>query len=521
MTVRWLAEFGQPGAPKRGAILACPKTASLSIGTCDDRRVIDDFERCYRLIKSRDQRYDGVFCSAVTTTRIYCRPSCPARMPKRENTRFYATAAAAQAAGFRACKRCRPDAAPGSPTWSWRADTTGRALRLIAEGVVDRDGIGGLASRLGFSERHLRRLLVAEVGTGPVALARSHRAQTARLLIESTALPFSEVAFAAGFRSLRQFNETLRAVFAFTPTELRRRFAGGVRSFGAVEVRLSVREPFEGNALLRFLGERAVPGVEEINGRTYRRALRLTHGGGVVELTPERDVVTSVLHLDDLRDLSSAIARCRRLLDLDADPFAIRDTLGDDAVIGPLVRAHPGLRLPGCVDEEELVLRTCLGERLTSPSARKTAGGLIAKLGTPLSQPVGRVTHLFPTAADLATTDPGELPVPGPARQKLHRWASLLADGLLLKDDLKDGLPRRLEADYRGGAAAYVAMRGLHDPDVLPLHDRGLERAVRSLGRSTLSSVHEQWRPWRGYAAVQLWHIDAGGRSASSSRAFI
>ena len=468
--------------------------------------MIDDFERCYRLIQSRDRRYDGVFYSAVTTTRVYCRPSCPARMPKREHTRFYATAAAAQAAGFRACKRCRPDAAPGSPTWSWRADTTARAVRLIAEGAVDRDGVGGLARRLGFSERHLRRLLVDEVGTGPIALARAHRAQTARLLIESTALPLSEVAFAAGFRSLRQFNETIRAVFAFTPSELRRRSAGGVRSFGAVEVRLSVREPFDGNALLRFLGERAVPGVEEVEGRTYRRALRLAYGGGVVELTPERDAVSAVLHLDDVRDLGSAIARCRRLLDLDADPFAIRDTLGDDAVIGPLVRAHPGLRLPGCVDEEELVLRTCLGERLTSPMARKSAGGLSARLGTRLSQPVGRVTHLFPTASALATTDPSALPVSEPAREKLHRWANLLAEG----PHLKNALLTRLDADYRGGAAGYVAMRGLHDPDVLPVSDRGLERAVRTLGRRTLSSLQERWRPWRSYAAVQLWHIDAG-----------
>jgi AraC family transcriptional regulator, regulatory protein of adaptative response / DNA-3-methyladenine glycosylase II len=504
--VRRLAEFGQPGLPQRRVILACPKTASLTHRACDDGRVIDDFERCYRLIQSRDRRYDGLFYSAVTTTRVYCRPSCPARMPKRENTRFYATAAAAQAAGFRACKRCRPDAAPGAPTWNWRADTATRAVRLIAEGVVDRDGVAGLARRLGFSERHLRRLLVDEVGTGPVALARARRAQTARLLIESTALTFSEVAVAAGFRSVRQFNEAIRAVFAFTPSELRRRSAGGVRTFGTVEFRLSVREPFDGNALLRFLGERAVPGVEEVDGRTYRRALGLAYGGGVVELTPERDAVGSVLHLDDLRDLGSAIARCRRLLDLDADPFAINDTLGDEIVIGPLVRAHPGLRLPGCVDEEELVLRTCLGERLTSPPAGKTAGSLIATLGTPLSQPVGRVTHLFPTAAALATADPSALPVPELARKKLHRWARLLADGLLLEDSL---LPR-LDADYRGGAAAYVAMRGLHDPDVIPLRDAGLERAVRTLGRRTLASVQERWRPWRGYAAVQLWHVNAG-----------
>ena len=305
--------------------------------------IVEDFESCYRLSESRDPRYDGIFFIAATSTRLYCRPSCPARQPKRANVRFYPTAAAAQSAGFRACKRCRPDAAPGSPDWNWRADRVARAMRLIADGTVDREGVPGLARRLGFSERHLRRLLAEQVGATPVALARAQRANTARLLIESTAMPFADAAFAAGFHSVRQFNDTIRDVFASTPSEMRRRSKGSrPRPLGVAELRLSCREPFDGDALLRFLEVRAVPGLEEVSGDTYRRALTLTHGAGIVELTPEARAVRCILRLDDLRDLGTAVARCRRLLDLDADPLAIAEALGRDEVIGGLVRARPG-----------------------------------------------------------------------------------------------------------------------------------------------------------------------------------
>ena len=243
--------------------------------------MIDDFERCYRFMRSRDPRYDGFFFVGVTSTGVYCRPSCPARLPRRRNVRLFRTAAAAHEAGLRACKRCEPDAAPGSPAWNRRADVAGRAVRLIADGVVDREGVPGLATRLGFSERQLQRVLVAEVGAGPVALARAQRAQGARTLIETTELPFAEVAPAAGFRSVRQFNDTVRAVYARTPTELRRR-AGGRRngsSPGAVELQLPYRAPFDGEALIGFLGARAIPGVESVEGSTYRRSIDLPGGG--------------------------------------------------------------------------------------------------------------------------------------------------------------------------------------------------------------------------------------------------
>ncbi len=485
--------------------------------------IVEDFESCYRLSDSRDPRYDGIFYVAATSTRLYCRPSCPARQPRRANVRFYATAAAAQSAGFRACKRCRPDAVPGSPEWNWRADRAARAMRLIADGTVDREGIPGLARRLGFSERQLRRLLAEQVGATPVALARAQRASTARLLIESTAMPFTEAAFAAGFRSVRQFNDTIRDVFASTPTEMRRRSSRGTpRPLGAVELRLSCREPFDGAALIRFLELRAVPGLEDVSGSTYRRSLALPHGTGVVELTPDRNAVRCALRLDDLRDLASAVARCRRLLDLDADPLAIAGTLGRDKVIGGLVRARPGLRVPGCVDGDELALRAVLGQGVSLQAARRRTARLVERFGTPLEQPLGRVTHLFPSATALAQADHAALDELARRRDALQTLAARLATGEVSVDagaDSAQALTRLLAIPGVGPwTAAYVAMRGFHDPDAFPHGDAGLRRAFEALGRPddvrTLADLARRWRPWRAYAAVQLWTSLSSPRAA-------
>ncbi len=476
--------------------------------------IVEDFESCYRLSESRDPRYDGIFFIAATSTRLYCRPSCPARQPKRANVRFYPTAAAAQSAGFRACKRCRPDAAPGSPDWNWRADGVARAMRLIADGIVDREGVPGLAKRLGFSERHLRRLLAEQVGASPVALARAQRANTARLLIESTAMPFADAAFAAGFHSVRQFNDTIKHVFASTPREMRRRSTGGSpRPLGVVELRLSCREPFDGAALIRFLEVRAVPGLEEVSGDTYRRALTLAHGTGVVELTPEARAVRCVLHLDDLRDLAAAVARCRRLLDLDADPLAIAEALGSDEVIGHLVRARPGLRVPGCVDGAELALRAVLGQQVSLRAAQRQTARLIETFGTPLEQPLGTVTHQFPDAAVLAEAEPRSFAGPAQHRETLQTLAARLAYGEIRIDDSSDpteALARLLDIPGIGPwTAGYVAMRGFHDPDAFPPGDAGVRRALRALSRPDdprcVAVMQQRWRPWRAYAALQLW----------------
>jgi AraC family transcriptional regulator, regulatory protein of adaptative response / DNA-3-methyladenine glycosylase II len=475
---------------------------------------MDDFERCYRAVQSRDPRFDGWFVTAVTSTRIYCRPSCPARTPKRANVCFYPTAAAAQGAGFRACKRCRPDATPGSPEWNVRADLVARAMRLIADGVVDREGVSGLAARLGYSERHLHRQLVAEVGAGAIALARAQRAQTARILIETTTLPFTEVAFAAGFSSIRQFNDVVMAVFATTPSNLRRRGAGtGAPTQDTVALRLPFRAPCDAAATLRFLAARATPGVEAAQGDRYTRSLSLPRGAGVVELTPAEGYVACKLHLDDLRDLAAAVERCRRLLDLDADPAAIADLLGADPHIGPLVRRRPGLRSPGAVDGAEQAFRAILGQQVSVPAARTLAGRIVERCGKPLTRSHGQVTHAFPDAGALAGVDPAALPLPDARRRTLLRLAELLADGALVIDPGADRgeVETRLRA-LRGigpWTAGYIRMRALGDPDVFLGTDLGVRAGLRRVRLSTelrrAMETAQRWRPWRSYAVHHLW----------------
>ena len=345
----------------------------------------EDFDRCYRAVQSKDARFDGWFVTAVLTTKIYCRPSCPVRPPYARNMRFYPTAAAAQKAGFRACKRCRPDASPGSPEWNVRGDVVARTMRLIADGTVDREGVTGLAARVGYTTRQLERLLQAEVGANPLALARAQRTQTARVLIETTELPFGDVAFAAGFSSIRQFNDTVRTVCDLTPTALRQRARSrfgrdDVGAASAVSLRLPVRTPFAYEGLFGHLAASAVPGVEEVRDGAYRRTLRLPNGSGIVSLTPYPDHVQCELVLDDFRDLSTAIARCRRLLDLDADPEAVVDALSADADLSALVAKAPGQRIPRTVDEPELALRVVLGQQVSLKAARTHAGRIVARL---------------------------------------------------------------------------------------------------------------------------------------------
>ena len=363
---------------------------------CDDARVLLDPDVCYERLHGRDPRFDGWFYVAVTSTGIYCRPSCPAMVPKRRNVRFYPTAAAAQTAGFRACKRCRPDAVPGSPEWNNRADVVARAMRLIADGEVDRSGVEGLASRLGYSSRHLNRLLVDEVGAGPLALARAQRATAARTLVQTSDLPFAEVAFASGFASIRQFNDTVRAVFAATPTEMRRaaRKGRGAEPTGAgfLALRLSHRSPLDSAHLFGFLARRAVPGVESGTEFGYQRTLRLPHGPAVVELRPAVGHVACQLRLADWRDLTSAVARCRRLLDLDADPEAVDAFLAPDPIVGESVRKWPGRRVPGHVDGAEVVTRAVLGQQVSVTAAARLAGWLAAEHGEALAR-AGRSAH--------------------------------------------------------------------------------------------------------------------------------
>jgi AraC family transcriptional regulator of adaptative response / DNA-3-methyladenine glycosylase II len=474
--------------------------------------VLLDHDHCYRAIQSRDSRFDGWFVTAVRTTGIYCRPSCPAITPKPQNVEFFRAAATAQSHGYRACKRCRPDASPGSPEWNSRADVVGRAMRLIADGLVDREGVGGLASRLGYSDRQVNRLLIAEVGSGPLALARAQRAQTARILIETTTLPITDVAFAAGFQSVRQFNDTIREVYAASPTDMRVAKSPTAVS-GPLTVRLACREPFEGDALLSFLALRAVPGVETIEGTTYRRSLRLARGLGVVSVTVSGATVSCALTLDDVADAQAAVQRTRRLLDLDCDPATIRDHLGADPVLGALVEKRPGLRAPGHPDGTELLVRAVLGQQVSVVGARTLASRLVAAYGEPLTEPVGGVTHAFPSAATIAGLSPHDFAMPRARGAALIDACAKIADGSLVLDagsDRAEAVATLQEVKGIGPwTAGYVAMRALGDPDVFLPTDLGVQHALAALGADATprgaAALAEAWRPWRTYALHHLW----------------
>jgi len=499
--------------------------------------VIPDRPTCLGAVRSRDARFDGTFFTAVSSTRIYCRPSCPALTPRDENMTFYATAAAAQDAGYRACRRCRPDAVPGSPEWDARADTLARAMRLIGDGVVDRDGVSGVASRIGYSVRQLQRLTLAGVGATPLALARAQRAHAARLLIETTDLPMATVAHAAGFGSIRAFNDAVATTYGLTPTSLRAsrsrgrgrtpthapaglvpgahpgaRHAGDPAPFGALHLRLALRRPFHPDNLFGHLAATAVPGVEEWRDGAYRRTLRLPPGPAVIALAPRDDHVAATLHLTDPRDLTPAIGRCRRLLDLDADPVAVDAALAADPLLAPLVAAAPGRRVPRTVDPAEFALRAVLGQQVSTEAARTHAGRLVRRFGEPVADPAGGgLTHLFPRAEDLAGLAPGDLALPARRSATLGALARALADGDL---DLSPGADR--DAARQALAALpgigpwtveLVAMRALGDPDAFPATDLGVRRAASILKEPDLDARSARWRPWRAYATQYLWAV--------------
>jgi AraC family transcriptional regulator of adaptative response / DNA-3-methyladenine glycosylase II len=476
-----------------------------------------------------------MFVTAVTTTRIYCRPSCPAMTPKRDNVVFYPTPAAAQEAGFRACKRCRPDAAPGSPEWDRRGDAVARVVRMIGDGVIERDGVSGLARRVGYSPRHLHRMMVAELGTGPLQLSLAHRVSSARALLETTSLSVTDVAMASGFGSVRQFNDLFRRVYGCAPGELRRRGEDGAGLPSSpnssdtpirhtITARLSFRPPLDVAALLDFLGRRAVPGVEHYGEDGYSRVVRLPRALGIVSIAPSGGAnkarlaapptLTCRLELDDVRDYPAAVARVRRMLDLDADPNAVAAALGLDPWIRPFVEQRPGLRLAGTMDGAELALRAVLGQQVSVASARSVAGRLAASLGDPLPGGNGPLRYTFPTPSRLAEADWTGLPLPRDRALTLQALARAIRDKEV---DLEAGADREestaaLESIRGIGpwTSGYVRMRALGDPDVFLEGDAGVRRALaarRERGNPGADGHPdpEKWRPWASYAVAHLW----------------
>nr|WBO82585.1 helix-turn-helix domain-containing protein [Streptomyces sp. SBE_14.2] len=477
-----------------------------------------DTGACVRAVRAKDARFDGWFYTAVLTTGIYCRPSCPVVAPKPQNMVFHPSAAACQQAGFRACKRCRPDASPGSPEWNQRADLVARAMRLIGDGVVDREGVPGLAARLGYSTRQIERQLQAELGAGPLALARAQRAQTARLLIETTALPMAEIAFAAGFSSIRTFNDTVREVYALAPSDLRARAPRpGHGTPGALALRLPFRLPLNPDNLFGHLAATAVPGVEEWRDGAYRRTLRLPHGHGIVSLTPKPDHIACRLILGDLRDLTVAISRCRRLLDLDADPVAVDEQLSTDPVLAPLVAKAPGRRVPRTVDEAEFAVRAVLGQQVSTAAARTHAARLVTAHGEPVHDPEGGLSHLFPAPEALAALDPESLAMPRTRRTTFTTLVNQLADGSLhlgVDSDWSETRARLLDLPGFGPwTVDVIAMRALGDPDAFLPTDLGIRRAAGELDLpstpAALTARAAAWRPWRAYAVQYLWATDS------------
>ncbi len=472
-----------------------------------------------RAVESRDARFDGWVTVGVTSTGVYCRPSCPTPVrPKRSNMNFFATPASAQQAGFRACKRCAPDAVPGSPEWNRRDDLVARAIRSIDDGELDRVGVSGVAAELGVSSRHLHRVLLDEVGAGPLALARSRRARAARTLIETTTISFSEVAFASGFESIRQFNDTVREVFASTPTELRAKAARGVGASepGWIRLRLSYRPPIDTDHLWSWIGAHAITGIEEITETgVYRRSMRLANGPAVVELEPADGYIDARFQLDSLADLQQAVQRSRAILDLDADPIVIGETLvAADKVFKPLVAEAPGLRSPADASGLDAAIRAVIHQQVSVASAAAVGTRLVKAFGDELEHPVGGVTHLMPTADTWASLDPNDLGMPKSRATALVTLAQAVATGEV------DLSPAANRADTKAALGrlkgigpwtqTIIGLRGLRDPDVFSAGDLALRRVAGSLGLATeakaLDEISQRWAPWRSYAMHQMWN---------------
>jgi len=503
----------------------------------DDRTKLADpvFAERYRAMQSRDTRFDGQFITGVHSTGIYCRPSCPAVTPRPSNVTFYLTAAAAHEAGLRACKRCLPDAVPGSPQWNLRDDLSARAMRLIADGEIERSGVPGLARRLGYTPRHVTRVLVTELGAGPLALARAHRAQTARLLLTGTELPITDVAFAAGFNSVRAFNDTMTEVYHVTPSAIRaaRRRSpqrppdpnpgtdavtpdASAQPRGAtIGLRLPARMPFDHAGVLAFLGERAIAGVESFVDGVYTRTLALPHGTATVSLHASAGPAATIdcdAALDDVADLAPLVSRMRRLLDLDADAAAIDAVLGTDPALAPSVATSGGIRVPGSTDANETLFRAMIGQQVSVAAARTALGRLTDALGEVVPHPTGP-TRLFPTAEAIAADGRDVLRGPTARVEAIIRVAEALASGDLALDvgESRTELTARLTAMPGIGpwTAGYVSMRVLGSPDILLVDDLALRQGAARLGlpteRRTLDERGAAWAPWRSYAGMHLW----------------
>ncbi len=484
-----------------------------------------DRDACYRAIQARDARFDGRLFTGVRTTGIYCRPICPARTPKLENVVFFSCAAAAQEAGFRACLRCRPELSPDLAVWRGTSSTVSRALALIADGALDGDeaDVDSLALRLGIGERQLRRLFTKHLGASPIAVAQTRRVLFAKQLIHETRMSMVDVAMAAGFGSVRRFNETFRRLYGRPPSALRRDLSRGMAALAerpGTTLLLSYAPPYDWPAMIDFLAARAIPGIESVEPERYRRTVDLDGDCGTIEVTPAagRPALVATIRFPNVRALPTIVARIRRVFDLAADVSVIATQLGEDACLAPLVSARPGLRVPGAWDGFELAVRAVLGQQITVVAARRLAGKLVAMHGEPLKPAVDHeLTTVFPTPERLARADLSKLGMPRARVHTLSLLAMAAANDSRLFDCNQelDAAVARLKAVPGIGewTAQYIAMRALREPDAFPADDVGLLRAMADAGGirptpAALVAYAETWRPWRAYAAQHLWTAD-------------
>jgi AraC family transcriptional regulator of adaptative response / DNA-3-methyladenine glycosylase II len=462
--------------------------------------VLLDHQQCYDALRSRDARFDGRFWVAVRTTGVYCRPICPSRTPLARNVDFFAHPAAAEDAGFRPCRRCRPEAAPGSPDWAGNADLVDRGLRLIDEGALDEGSIDDLAARLHVGGRHLCRLFVEHVGATPDAVARSRRAHLAKRLLVETDLRVADVAFAAGFGSVRQCNDVLKATFRATPTELRRDRSAHAAPAGGLRIKLPARPPFDGAALLSWFAARAVAGMEEVTDTTYRRRARIGDEVGAVELIPAGDHVALALELPAGTSLAGVVAASRRLFDLSADPAAVDAHLATDPFLSGFVSERPGIRVPSCWTGFEAAVRAVVGQQISVAAARTVLGRIVAAHGD---------GGAFPRAAALVDAPLESLGLIGRRAETIRSIAQRIVTGDLALDGTADhdSLVAALVAIPGIGpwTAEYVAMRALGEPDAFPAGDLHLRRVLGVSNDRDAERRADPWRPWRAYAAMHLW----------------
>jgi AraC family transcriptional regulator of adaptative response / DNA-3-methyladenine glycosylase II len=479
-----------------------------------------DDEACYRAIETRDHRFDGRLFVAVTTTGVYCRPFCPAPTPKRENVRFFHTAAAAQEAGFRPCLRCRPETSPDLAFWRGSSNTISRALGLIEAGALDEANVETLALRLGIGERQLRRLFRKHLGASPISIAQTRRILLAKQLIQDTRLPMTEVALAAGFRSVRRFNEIFQHLYRRPPKALRRTgiVEEPIGMTGAVAVKLGYRLPYDWEIILSFLRARAIPGIEAVSSSQYARTIAIGDERGVLVVEPAPgNCLKATVRFPNLKCLPAIIARVRRVFDLAADPLAIGAHLSQDPMLAPLVAARPGLRVPGAWDGFELAVRAIFGQQITVAAAAKLAGKLVRAYGDVIDDPAALhqgLTHVFPTPRQLVGTDLAALGMPKARRIALSSLAAaVVADPLIFgpRRSLEEAITQlRSLAGVGEWTAQYIAMRELREPDAFPAADIGLMRALSDGNGARPSPAEllvraEHWRPWRAYAALHLW----------------